>query len=99
MLTASDGEEAMKLAKERGSEIALVLLDVDLPKINGAELFKLMKAAKPALKVIFCTGSIDPAFEARMREVGANSVIRKPYTLDEVARRIRIALDGESIVA
>ena len=99
VLTASDGEEAMKLAKERGSEIALVLLDVDLPKINGAELFKLMKAAKPALKVIFCTGSIDPAFEARMREVGANSVIRKPYTLDEVARRIRIALDGESIVA
>lgn len=97
VLTASDGEEAMKLSATRGAEISLVLLDVDLPKINGAELYKLMKAAKPGLRVIFCTGSIDPAFEARMREVGANGVIRKPYTLDEVARRIRNVLDSDRV--
>ncbi len=99
VLTARDGEEAMKISAARGKEITLVLLDVDLPKINGAELFKLMKTAKPNLKVIFCTGSIDPAFEARMREVGANGVIRKPYTLDEVARRIRELLESDRVGA
>lgn len=97
VLTASDGEEAMKLSTVSGPELALVLLDVDLPKINGVELFKLMKAARPGIKVIFCTGSLDPAFEARMREAGANGVIRKPYSLDELARRIRSVLDGDRV--
>jgi two-component system cell cycle sensor histidine kinase/response regulator CckA len=89
VLSARDGEEAMRLFRKHVDEIDVALVDVDIPNINGVELFKLLMISKPTLKGIFCTGLHDAAFDKRMRDVGGRDVIRKPFSFEEIAKRVR----------
>jgi PAS domain S-box-containing protein len=89
VLSARDGEEAMRLFRKHVDEIDVALVDVDIPNINGVELFKLLMISKPTLKGIFCTGLHDAAFDKRMRDVGGRDVIRKPFSFEEIAQRVR----------
>jgi CheY-like chemotaxis protein len=92
VLSARDGEEAMRVFKKHVDKIDVALVDVDIPNINGVELFKLLMISKPTLKGIFCTGINDPAFDKRMREVGGREVMRKPFSFEEIAQRVHDVL-------
>ncbi|MCO6401822.1 MAG: PAS domain S-box protein [Verrucomicrobia bacterium] len=56
VLEARDGEEAIGVLRLTGSDINLVLSDIVMPKVDGAELARLLRTEFPALPVIFMTG-------------------------------------------
>lgn len=56
VITAADGEEAVKLFKKNKDEIKLLLLDVMMPKKNGQTVYKEVAGEKPDIKSIFMTG-------------------------------------------
>ncbi len=93
VMLAGDGEEAVRLFDAHRDAIALVLLDVVMPKLGGPEVYARMCAAKPGLAVVFTTGySAEMAALGEVAEKGI-AVLQKPYTPTLLGRRVREVLD------
>jgi PAS domain S-box-containing protein len=88
ILPARDGPEAVEIFRQKKDEIALVILDIGLPKLNGWEAFRKMKEIDPSVKAIFATGFVAPQIESQLASVEATAVITKPYQLDEILEKI-----------
>jgi len=88
VLTASDGAEAVEMHLRHQDEIAIVILDLQLPKINGWEAFQLMRKIQPRLKALFATGFAPPEIEAKLTQGEIGGIIIKPYELDKVLEKI-----------
>jgi two-component system cell cycle sensor histidine kinase/response regulator CckA len=93
VVTASDGEEAVRMFMLRQNDIALVLSDLGLPKLNGYDVLKQVKRIKPSVKFIIASGYIEPAEKSEILESGARDFIQKPYVPNDMLRRIRQVLD------
>jgi CheY-like chemotaxis protein len=94
VLLASNGREAVDIARERSAEIDVVLLDMAMPVMGGAEAFPLLRSARPALKVILCSGyDLDESAQSLIN-AGASAFIQKPFGLEELCLEIRKTLDS-----
>jgi signal transduction histidine kinase/CheY-like chemotaxis protein/GAF domain-containing protein len=90
-LTAGDGDETVQLVDERGEEIDIVLLDHSMPRMSGLETLAALRRQRPALPVIIITG-----FPTRIEDFeGADELIQKPFSLDDLAGRVRAVLDRQ----
>ncbi len=98
VLAAADGLEAIDLYCRHRSEIALVLLDVGLPKLGGEEVFLRLREIDSELKVIFASGYVEPGVKARILKAGAKAFMEKPYAQYEVLKKIRDVLDAPLIL-
>ncbi len=87
---ALDGQEGLKKALENHYD--LVLLDVMMPKMNGYDVCKNIRIAKPNLPVLMLTakGSIEDKTEGF--DCGADDYLIKPFEIQEVLLRIRALL-------
>jgi two-component system, cell cycle sensor histidine kinase and response regulator CckA len=56
VLTAFDGDEAVKVYKAHKKEIDVILLDLGLPKISGVDVFLKIKEENPNVRVVVMTG-------------------------------------------
>ncbi|MFA5887023.1 MAG: response regulator [Patescibacteria group bacterium] len=91
--TAQDGEEALN--KIRSNRYSAVLLDIEMPKLNGYEILKQARAIYPSLPIIFVTGKGDPKKTIEsISQYDLTGYIEKPFTpekvLDAVARALNI---------
>ncbi len=89
VLTASDGMEAVELYRGRWRDIAVVMTDVGLPRLNGLDAFLRIKEINPAAKVIFATGYLDPALRSQIMHLGARGFLQKPYVSGEILKILR----------
>ena len=98
VLTARDGEEALRLAVDRRP--ALALLDVQMPKLNGYELTRRLRStdATRVMPVIILTASVRDTEIARAFDAGANDFLRKPFSPGELVARVRAALESAANV-
>jgi CheY-like chemotaxis protein len=83
------GEDA--LASLNASAVELVLLDLEMPTMKGAELLHTLKQRKPGLRVVVMSGSTHEDLD-RYLSSGADAVIQKPFRLAELGRSIGSAL-------
>ncbi|MGH7848537.1 MAG: hybrid sensor histidine kinase/response regulator [Candidatus Binatia bacterium] len=88
VLAAKDGAEAVDLHLRHKDEIAAVVLDLRLPKLNGWEAFQIMKKTQPNLNALFATGLPSPEVEAELAKEEMGGLIMKPYQLHEVLEKI-----------
>lgn len=91
VVTAGDGEDALRLAREEQPD--LVLLDIQMPGINGIETLEKIKEYDEEIVVIMVTahGGLETAVNA-MR-LGAYDYISKPFNLDELSIIVKKALE------
>jgi two-component system, cell cycle sensor histidine kinase and response regulator CckA len=94
---AADGEEALEVFVRHRNEIALVLSDVGLPKMSGIDLFKRLKELDPHIKVVLASGFFEPDLKFSLHQLGAKGFIQKPYSNDEVLRKLREILDEKNV--
>ncbi len=89
--TANDGMDALGKFKKGGFE--MVITDIRMPKMNGIDVLKNVKAASPDMPVIVITayGTVNTAVEA-MKE-GAADFIMKPFSLDDLELVVKNVLD------
>ena len=94
---AFDGLNAVE--KVRAGHYDLVLLDVDMPRLNGLEALKLIKEHDPSTVVLIMTAyaSIDDAVRA-VKE-GAYNYLSKPVKGDELVKLVEKALSAQSMIA
>jgi DNA-binding response OmpR family regulator len=95
VLQARDGEEALE--RFRGSRVDLVVLDVMLPKLDGLEVIKRLRA-ESTVPVIMLTARDDELDKVLGLELGADDYITKPFSIREFRSRVRALLRRASIV-
>jgi CheY-like chemotaxis protein len=88
VLAAESGPEAIAIARAAATPIDIILLDMRMPGMSGAEAFDPLRAAQPGAQVFVCSGyELDSAARS-LFERGAVGFIRKPFTIDELVRTI-----------
>jgi PAS domain S-box-containing protein len=92
---AQDGDEALALYEKRRSEIDLVVSDLMMPRMNGEELYRRLRAINPSVKMILATGAIDLKAKTEFLEMGVSEIIMKPFLLDELMGAVRKVLDTQ----
>ncbi|MDI1250408.1 MAG: PAS domain S-box protein [Lacunisphaera sp.] len=91
---ASDGLEAIERIASSERRYDAVLLDLNMPGANGVEVYKVIKATRPGLKVLVVTGHLTLHSRAEFEQLGLKDFVMKPYTLEELGRRLREVLDA-----
>jgi PAS domain S-box-containing protein len=95
VVSAASGEETEKILPHAG-HIDLLLTDVVLPGMNGAEIARLLSERQPDIKVLFMSGySENVIVDGGILKPGV-SLLEKPFTPQELTRKIRSILDGSS---
>jgi CheY-like chemotaxis protein len=94
VLGAADGEHALRLLQQHDGEIELLFTDVVMPRLGGVELAIAARVRKPALRVLFTSGY--PADAISPREPLQEPMLAKPYTADELTRRVDELLATQS---
>ena len=94
VLCTRNGEEALPTAAERRP--ALALLDVQMPKVDGYEVTRRLRAdeATQAMVIIILTASVRDTELERAFDAGANDFLRKPFSPADLATRVRAALES-----
>ncbi|WP_198304517.1 response regulator transcription factor [Arcobacter vandammei] len=87
---AKDGEEALNLNYENNYD--LYIFDINVPKINGLELLKLLRENKDETPTIFLTSYKDKDILKDAYLKGCDDYIKKPVDLDELILRIKAVL-------
>jgi two-component system, cell cycle sensor histidine kinase and response regulator CckA len=97
VLTARHGRDALLLAGERGEDIDLLITDVVMPEMSGRELAETLQDRRPDLKILFMSGYTDD--EVLRRGVGGQDApfVRKPFTPEDLVRRVRSLLDAAPV--
>jgi two-component system cell cycle response regulator DivK len=91
---AVTGEEGVKLAKERKPD--LVLMDIQLPGINGIEAFRQLRAdpATARIPVVAITASVTPTDRSQITAAGFDAFVSKPISLKEFVDTVKRVLEG-----
>ena len=90
VLTATDGQEALRLIHDRS--IDLVVSDVLMPLLAGEELVEAARRAGVRIPVILISGHRERL--ERAKDVGADAYLYKPFPLRTLEERIERLLDG-----
>jgi PAS domain S-box-containing protein len=94
VLEAVDGERAIQFAEEYAGNIALLLTDVSLPKIQGPALAKSLTQQRSGMKVLYMSGHTDDAIVHSGVLTGEAAFLQKPFTMEELTRKLRQLLDA-----
>lgn len=90
-VVALDGEEALRLFDEHEPDIAMVLLDVMMPKVDGFEVCRRLRG-KSLVPVIMVTARGEDFEKIMGLDIGADDYIIKPFSAGEVMARVRAIL-------
>lgn len=94
VLTASDGEECIELFRRHAEKIALVVLDLTMPGINGEQAFHAIHAIRPSVPVLLSSGFSESEAINRLGNRGMAGFIHKPYSRKSFIDEIRRHLSG-----
>jgi CheY-like chemotaxis protein/putative methionine-R-sulfoxide reductase with GAF domain len=89
VLAASSGKEAIKLFNAEKRLIDLVVLDMIMPEMDGKETFERIREIDPNVKILISSGYSQGENTAEILERGGSGFIQKPFTMMELAQKIR----------
>jgi signal transduction histidine kinase/ActR/RegA family two-component response regulator len=92
VFTADNGHDAIRIARTARTTIDVILLDLRMPGLSGAEAFGPLAEAQPAARIILCSGyELDGAARALLTR-GAAEFVQKPFRLEDLTAAIGRAL-------
>ena len=96
VLTAGDGEEALRICTEHDGNLDLVLTDVVMPRMSGGVLAQKLSETRPALKVLFMSGYTDAAIVQHGVQHAGSRFLGKPFSPTSLLRKVREVLDDDA---
>jgi DNA-binding response OmpR family regulator len=97
ILTASDGEEALAVAREKQPD--LILLDIMMPKLSGIEVCRRLKgdSSLPFMPIVMVTAKADPKDVVAGLEAGADEYLTKPVDQTALVARVKSMLRSKGL--
>jgi signal transduction histidine kinase/CheY-like chemotaxis protein len=90
--TASDSQEAIRLFQEHSSEIVCILMDLDMPRMDGVAMFRELRRIRPDVKVILTSGYSGQEISERFDGLALAGFIEKPFDLASIGDKLREVL-------
>jgi CheY-like chemotaxis protein len=94
VVTASDGDEAVRVFQERGPGIVCVILDLTMPNKDGMETFDELKRMDGKVRVILSSGFNEQDVTRRFLGKGLAGFIKKPYQMEHLGKELQRVLGG-----
>lgn len=90
VITARDGEQVLEVLGEGGDRDRpdVILLDAMMPKLSGVDALKQLRAAGHDMPVLMISAHLDAQQPQRMRDIGADGVVAKPFEWEVLIERI-----------
>ncbi|NTV52032.1 MAG: response regulator, partial [Candidatus Firestonebacteria bacterium] len=89
VLTAPGGEQALEIVRQRGKQVSLVILDLNMPGFNGRQTYDALQAIVPGLKVLLASGfSLDHQAQEILAR-GGNGFLQKPFNAATLSAKLR----------
>ncbi len=95
VIEAVDGQQARELLDCEQPEVDLLLTDVVMPGLSGAELARWVKERHPSIRILFVSGYTDGELSAHGLEPERILLLRKPFSTDQLRAVVRTALGDE----
>jgi two-component system cell cycle sensor histidine kinase/response regulator CckA len=95
VVEADGAQAALEAVRAPGAAIDLVISDVVMPQMNGPALAREIRAVRPDLKIVFISGYAEDAFRGGIDALGDVGFLPKPFSLKQLAAKVKDALSGE----
>ena len=95
VLSAGDGEEALRIAGEHQGEVSLLLTDVVMPRMGGRELYERLRQLRPGIKVLYMSGYTDNAIVHQGVLDPGIAFLQKPCSPISMVRKVKDVLEGK----
>jgi two-component system cell cycle sensor histidine kinase/response regulator CckA len=92
VLEANSGETALEVLKDRLEAVDLLITDVVMPHLDGPGLVRRVRESRPELRVIFISGYTEDSFRKRLGEDGGIEFLPKPFSLKQLAAKVKEVL-------
>jgi CheY-like chemotaxis protein len=96
VVSATNGEEALRIYSEIGGKFDLVIMDMIMPKLSGEELFFKLKEINPQVKVLVSSGYASDVGTKRILQNGGLGLIKKPFSVEELVTEVKKCLKTPS---
>ena len=97
VIEAEDGAAALETFRREKDRVDVLVTDVVMPRMNGADLAKAADSIRPGLKILFISGHPERA-GAGLDPTGVTNLLMKPFTADTLAARIKELITGRKEV-
>ena len=95
VLTAANGAEGVSLYVLHRHEIAVVLSDLAMPVMDGLAMAHALKSIAPEVRMIGTSGLATAGVEAKLRDLGVEHFLNKPFVAENLLRSLRELIDGQ----
>ena len=99
VIEATDGDDALRIAQNHTGQIDLMITDVIMPHMGGAQLAETLAEKRPQMKVLFVSGYAENTILGHGPVDIMTRFLQKPFSLEELARKIRTVLDPRASAA
>jgi CheY-like chemotaxis protein len=96
VITAKDGQKAVKEFKKHKDNIILVILDMTMPNLNGEEAFREIRLIRPNVRVILMSGYNQSEATGRFAGKGLAGFVQKPFHKKDLLNEVKIALEKDN---
>ena len=93
VVTASNGREALQIYGTKRESISLVILDLSMPEMGGAECLRALLSMDSKVRVLVATGYARQGIAEELKEAGATDFIAKPFDIPQLLEKIRNIID------
>lgn len=93
VLTAANGAEAVALYENRKDEIAVVITDMMMPVMDGAELVRTLSELNPQIKILGTSGLLEAGEKNQAQSPAVKAFLPKPYTAEKLLVSLAAVLD------
>jgi CheY-like chemotaxis protein len=96
VMTASSGAEALRILGNAAPDVAAVITDLNMPRMDGYELIRRLRSDRrlSTTPVLVISADTDPSTPDRVAQLGVSAYFAKPFSPAEVRRKLEQILDG-----
>nr|MBF0221725.1 response regulator [Desulfobulbaceae bacterium] len=95
-MLATNGIEAVAIVAEHKDAIDIVILDINMPLMDGCEAYAKFIEIKPDINVLVSTGYVSSCETQEILQKGAKGFIQKPFKMDEIKGKISTILRSDT---
>lgn len=89
---AENGQQALRIAERVGSRLSVVVLDLVMPELDGAQTLPRLRERIPDVPVVLMTGLVSSDADASMHELRPDARVVKPFTFDQLTAAVNAAM-------